>query len=131
MNGKQVALSDFKGKVVYVDVWATWCGPCNAEIPHLIKLEEAYHNNPNIVFMSVSVDKQKDFEKWKKMLTDKGMGGVQLFAGDRSDEIMKPYKITGIPRFMLFDKEGRVVDADAPRPSSGEIKALLDATLKK
>ena len=131
VNGKQVALSDFRGKVVYVDVWATWCGPCNAEIPHLIKLEEAYHNNPNIVFMSVSVDKQKDFEKWKKMLTDKGMGGVQLFAGDRSDEIMKPYKITGIPRFMLFDKEGRVVDADAPRPSSGEIKALLDATLKK
>ena len=131
VNGKQVALSDFKGKVVYVDVWATWCGPCNAEIPHLIKLEEAYHNNPNIVFMSVSVDKQKDFEKWKKMLTDKGMGGVQLFAGDRSEEIMKPYKITGIPRFMLFGKDGRVVDADAPRPSSGEIKALLDATLKK
>lgn len=131
VNGKQVALSDFRGKVVYVDVWATWCGPCNAEIPHLIKLEEAYHNNPNIVFMSVSVDKQKDFEKWKKMLTDKGMGGVQLFSGDRSDEIMKPYKITGIPRFMLFDKDGRVVDADAPRPSSSEIKALLDATLKK
>ena len=126
-----MALSDFRGKVVYVDVWATWCGPCNAEIPHLIKLEEAYHNNPNIVFMSVSVDKQKDFEKWKQMLKDKGMGGVQLFSGDRSDEIMKPYKITGIPRFMLFDKDGRVVDADAPRPSSGEIKALLDATLKK
>ena len=62
---------------------------------------------------------------------DKGMGGVQLFSGDRSDEIMKPYKITGIPRFMLFGKDGRVVDADAPRPSSGEIKALLDATLKK
>ena len=131
VDGKQVALSDFKGKVVYVDVWATWCGPCNAEIPHLIKLEEAYHNNPNIVFMSVSVDKQKDIEKWKKMLKDKGMGGVQLFSGDRSDEITKPYKITGIPRFMLFGKDGRVVDADAPRPSSGEIKALLDATLKK
>lgn len=131
VNGKQVALSDFKGKVVYVDVWATWCGPCKGEIPHLIKLEEAYHDNPNIVFMSVSVDKSKDIDKWKQMLKDKGMGGVQLFAGDRSDEIMKPYKITGIPRFMLFDKEGKVVNADAPRPSSGEIKALLDATLKK
>ena len=131
VNGKQVALSDFKGKVVYVDVWATWCGPCKGEIPHLIKLEEAYHDNPNIVFMSVSVDKSKDIDKWKQMLKDKGMGGVQLFAGDRSDEIMKPYKITGIPRFMLFDKEGKVVNADVPRPSSGEIKALLDATLKK
>ena len=131
VNGKQVALSDFKGKVVYVDVWATWCGPCKGEIPHLIKLEEAYHDNPNIMFMSVSVDKSKDIDKWKQMLKDKGMGGVQLFAGDRSDEIMKPYKITGIPRFMLFDKEGKVVNAYAPRPSSGEIKALLDATLKK
>lgn len=130
VNGKQIALSDFKGKVVYVDVWATWCGPCNREIPHMIKLEESYHNNPNIVFMSVSVDSRKDYDKWKNMLKEKGMGGIQLFAGERKDEIMKPYKINGIPRFMLFGKDGKVINADAPRPSSSEIKAVIDAALK-
>lgn len=129
VNGKQVALSDFKGKVVYVDVWATWCGPCNREIPHMIKLEESYHNNPNIVFMSVSVDSRKDYDKWKNMLKEKGMGGIQLFAGERKDEIMNPYKINGIPRFMLFGKDGKVINADAPRPSSSEIKAVIDAAL--
>ena len=130
VNGKQIALSDFKGKVVYVDVWATWCGPCNREIPHMIKLEESYHNNPNIVFMSVSVDSRKDYDKWKNMLKEKGMGGIQLFAGERSDEIMNPYKIKGIPRFMLFGKDGKVINADAPRPSSSEIKTIINTALK-
>ncbi len=131
VNGKQVALSDFKGKVVYVDVWATWCGPCNREIPYMVKLEESYHNNPNIVFMSVSIDSRKDYDKWKNMLKEKGMCGIQLFAGEREAEITKSYAITGIPRFMLFGKDGKAIYTDAPYPSSFEIKAVIDEALKK
>ena len=63
VNGKMVSLSDFKGKVVLVDVWATWCGPCRGEIPHLKKLEEEMHGK-DVVFLGVSVDEVKDKQKW-------------------------------------------------------------------
>lgn len=127
-EGKEVALSDFKGKVVYIDVWATWCGPCKQEIPHLIKMEEEYKNK-NIVFLGVSIDAQEDHAKWKKFLIDYNMKGVQVFAGDKAADISKPYKIKGIPRFILIDKNGRIVSDNAPRPSSSEIKLLLNSTL--
>lgn len=131
VTGKEIALSDFKGKVVYIDVWATWCGPCKKEIPYLKKLEKEYHGNKNIVFLSVSADAEKDKEKWKKYIETEELGGVQLFAGDRAQkELMDLYKIKGIPRFILVGKDGKLIAGEAPRPSSSEIKALLDASLK-
>jgi thiol-disulfide isomerase/thioredoxin len=130
-NGKEIALSDFKGKVVYVDVWATWCGPCLAELPFLKELEKKYHDS-GVVFLSVSTDKDADRGKWLAMLKEKEMGGIQVFAGDKARvHIIDPYKITGIPRFILVGKDGNLASDNAPRPSSIEIKALLDAELKK
>lgn len=130
LSGKEVALSDFKGKVVYIDVWATWCVPCRKEIPEMKRLEEEYHGK-DIVFMSVSTDAQKDYEKWKTFIAENEMKGVQLFAGDRRNEIGTPYRITGIPRFILVDKEGKLIAADAPRPSAPEIRTVLNAALGK
>lgn len=128
-NDKEIALSDFRGKMVYIDVWATWCGPCLKEIPHLKKLEADYKDK-NIVFLGVSIDSQKDYTKWKEFLIKEELVGVQLFAGDKAGEISKPYKITGIPRFILVGKDGKIISADAPRPSSSEVKLLLDATVR-
>ncbi|MDR2027787.1 MAG: TlpA family protein disulfide reductase [Prevotellaceae bacterium] len=129
-DGKQVALSDFKGKLVYIDIWATWCGPCKQELPHLKKLEEEYRNNKNIVFLSVSTDASKDHQKWKDYLAKEDLKGVQLFAGDDArDGIIKPYKVSGIPRFVLVGKDGTILSSDAPRPSSPEIRPLLKANL--
>ncbi len=128
-TGKMVSLSGQKGKVVLVDVWATWCGPCKKEIPSLKQLEKEMHGK-DIVIMSVSVDEEKDKEKWLKMIKDEQLGGVQLFASGWS-KITKDYKITGIPRFMVFDKKGNVVTIDAPRPSDPKLKELLEAELKK
>lgn len=127
-DGKEIALSSLKGKAVYIDVWATWCGPCKKEIPYLIKLKEEYKNK-NIVFLGVSIDAQADHEKWKKFLIDNNLTGVQLFAGDKADDISKPYKIKGIPRFILIDKDGRIVSENAPRPSNPEIKLIIDNVL--
>jgi thiol-disulfide isomerase/thioredoxin len=125
-EGNEVALSDFKDRVVYIDVWATWCGPCKQELPHLKKLEKELHHNPNVVFLSVAVDASKDIEKWKTFVEREELKGVQLFAGDRAKrELMDPYKITGIPRFILVGKDGNIVSPDAPRPSSQEILPLL------
>ena len=126
-NGKEVSLSDFKGSYVYVDVWATWCSPCKREIPHLTELEKDYHGK-NIVFLSVSVDEDKDYEAWLNMLEEKKMGGVQLFASGWS-KITKDYKINGIPRFMLFDPEGNIVNVRASRPSNPRTRDLFDQLL--
>ena len=124
-EGNEFSLSTFKGSLVYVDVWATWCGPCKAEIPALKTLEHDYHNN-NITFLSVSVDTDK--EAWINMLADKQLGGVQLWANGWT-EITKSYAINGIPRFLLFDADGNVISLDAPRPSSEEIRGLIETNL--
>ena len=128
-KGKMVSLSDFKGKVVLVDVWATWCGPCRDEIPHLKKLEEEMHGT-DVVFLGVSVDEEKNHQKWLDFIEKEGLKGVQLFTNGGS-KITKDYKINGIPRFMVFDKQGRIVSVDAPRPSSPELKKMLEAELNK
>ena len=117
-----ISLSSFRGSIVYVDVWATWCGPCIAEIPSLERLQKDYQDK-NIVFLSVSVDTDKD--AWEKMLIDDELGGVQLWA-DGWSEITKSYAIFGIPRFMLIDKTGHLISVNAPRPSSNEIRTLIE-----
>ncbi|WEK18984.1 MAG: TlpA disulfide reductase family protein [Candidatus Pedobacter colombiensis] len=126
-NGKTVTMADLKGKVVLIDVWATWCGPCKAEIPHLKKLEQEMKGT-DVQIVSISVDEAKDKEKWQKMIKDENLGGLQVFATGWGD-IAKYYKITGIPRFMVFDRNGKIVTIDSPRPSEPELKALLEKTL--
>ena len=127
--GGKSTLEDFKGKYVYIDVWATWCGPCRAEIPFLKAKEEKYHDK-NIVFLSISIDTQKDFEKWKKFVGEKELKGVQLFAdNDWKSEFVKAYNIDGIPRFILVDPKGMTVNANAPRPSAPEFDQEIGSLL--
>ena len=129
IKGKNIALKDLEGKNVYIDVWATWCGPCKAEIPHLKEMEKAHHGK-NIEFVSISIDKQKDFEKWQNMVADKELKGVQLFSdNDWKSEFVQEYAIEGIPRFILVDDHGKIVSADAPRPSQQkQLMALFEET---
>lgn len=125
-NGGTTSLGDLKGKFVYVDVWATWCGPCKAEIPFLKEVEAKYHGK-NIEFVSLSVDALKDHDKWKAMVADKELKGIQLFA-DKSwnSDFVKDYLIKGIPRFILIDTEGNIVSSNAPRPSSPKLINLFN-----
>ena len=127
--GGKIKLEDLRGKYVYVDVWATWCGPCRAEIPSLKLLEEKYHDK-KIAFVSVSVDAEKDFEKWKKFVTDQALGGIQLYA-DKSwnSDFIKFFEINSIPRFILIDATGKVVDSNAARPSNPKLQEQLDKLL--
>jgi len=129
IHGKTVSLSDFKGSVVYVDIWATWCGPCVQEAPYFEKLIEEYQGK-DIVFMSVSVDVLKDKPKWENFLKEKGSHGVQLYGGNGwESDVARFYQVNSIPRFLLFDKAGNIVSINAPRPSSSEIKSLLNKLL--
>lgn len=127
--GEIVNLNDFKGKYVYIDVWATWCGPCIKQVPYLKKLEQMFHGQ-NIVFVSISVDKEKAKPIWKQMVEDKELGGVQLFADNSFDsDFMNAYAVNSIPRFILIDPSGNIIDPEAPRPSFDKTRILLDELL--
>nr|WP_299031184.1 TlpA disulfide reductase family protein [uncultured Tenacibaculum sp.] len=123
--GGTTSLDDLKGKYVYIDLWATWCQPCKNEIPFLKKVEAKYHNK-NIEFVSISVDRQKDYETWKKMIVDKELSGVQLYAKE-DKSFMDAYRVSGIPRFILLDPEGNIVDSNAPRPSNPKLVELFES----
>ena len=129
-SGGKTKLEDLRGKYVYIDVWATWCGPCRGEIPFLAKVEEKYKGK-NIAFVSISVDEDKDFDKWKKFVSDKQLGGIQLFADKNwNSEFITSFGINSIPRFILIDPKGIVLNADASRPSDPQLQEKLDSLLK-
>jgi len=123
INGNMVSSESLKGKVVYIDVWATWCGPCKGEIPSLKKMETELHDQP-IAFVSISIDDDK--AAWEKMVKDDELQGYQLFAENAwNSDIANAYAIRGIPRFIMVDKEGKIVNANATRPSNPETKEKL------
>ncbi len=124
-KGGNTSLDDLKGKYVYIDMWATWCNPCKKEIPFLQKVEKQYHGK-NIEFVSISVDSEKDYETWKKMVADKNLTGVQLYS-KRDKVFAGAYKVNSIPRFILIDPQGNIVDANAPRPSNPKLIELFES----
>ena len=122
---KEVSLSDLKGKKVYIDIWATWCGPCLAEIPYLKEIEKEMADK-NIEFVSVSIDEGRDRGNWEEYIQRNELTGLQLFAnGAWKSDVVEGYNITSIPRFLLIDEEGLIINSTAPRPSSGELEELL------
>ena len=107
---------------MYIDVWATWCGPCNAEIPHLKKLEEEFVGR-NICFVSISCDDSR--KVWEKFVQAKQLGGIQLhMGGDKG--FMEAIRCKGIPRFMLIDRDGKFLNANMPRPSDQKTREILN-----
>jgi thiol-disulfide isomerase/thioredoxin len=124
--GGKMSLEDLKGTYVYFDIWATWCGPCIAEIPSLKKMEKQFHGK-NIRFVSISIDTEDAYDKWKKMIVDKELGGIQLLADKNwKSQFVTDYMIKGIPRFILIDPQGKIVNANAPRPSDKKLVATLN-----
>lgn len=119
-NGKETTLSALgKDKVIYVDVWATWCGPCKLEAPYYLELSKKY---PNILFLSISIDDNR--KAWKDYVTKKNEESVVHALA--TDNIRTNWDIGGIPRFMLIDKSFNIISADALRPTSKKISAYLD-----
>jgi thiol-disulfide isomerase/thioredoxin len=125
LAGKTFQLLDLNGKVVYLDIWATWCGPCLKEIPAMEKLIDEMEGE-DVVFLSISVDVNE--AAWKKMVADKNMKGMHgISPGDFNAPIAKAYQVNGIPRYVLIDKDGNIADPNAPRPA--EAKPALEALL--
>ena len=130
IDGSKSSLEDFKGSYVYMDIWATWCAPCKAEIPFLKEIEAEYEDQ-NITFVSISVDVEEAHDTWKDMVKNENLGGIQLYADQNfNSEFIKAYGINAIPRFILVDPEGNIVDSDAARPSDPKLKELLNGLLQ-
>ena len=103
---KKLGPQDFKGEILVLDFWASWCGPCRAEIPHL---KEAYRENHSqgVAFLSVSID--KDEAAWRKAMKEEKMPWMQVQAPKAGKEVMKLYQFSGIPYILVLDREGRIV----------------------
>ncbi|MCM1077099.1 MAG: AhpC/TSA family protein [Bacteroides sp.] len=106
-NGNDVTLSGLKGKVVLLDFWATWCGPCRASLPHVKELYEQY-NGKGLEVLAVSLD--RDQEKWKDYIANSGMG-MEKYANvyDEGGVNADKYAIQYIPSKFIIDAEGNIV----------------------
>ena len=130
MDGKEVKLSDFYGKVLYIDFWATWCGPCVKETPHMEKLAERYKDNDKILFISISTD--DNAEAWRKKITnDKPFWPQYRIFGKSGNDFMSATNMRFIPRFMIVLPNGKIFNLDAPRPSNVEaVTAEIEKALQ-
>ena len=130
LNDKEVKYEQLplKGKLLFIDIWATYCPDCRKELPALETLQEDYKAEP-IIFVSISVDRDK--EAWKAMVKEKKLGGIHLYASPETKELFKElYDLRSIPRYMLIDAKGNIIDANAPMPSDKNLKELIDVSLK-
>jgi thiol-disulfide isomerase/thioredoxin len=124
MNAK--LLSAFKGKVIYLDFWATWCGPCMKERPKLEELKAIYKNSPDVVILSISVDENKP--RWKQMVSSFAIRDYEFLTEWNN---LLDYNFTSIPRHILIDKQFKIVSLNSEGPGSENIIALLKDLSKK
>lgn len=124
LDGSLYTLADFKGKYIYIDIWASWCSPCLKQIPYLKELEKKYSDKIN--FVSIAWNDNKS--NWKEMIKKQHLGGIQLFAENKNDAFFDFFGVptSGIPRFILLDKEGRIIESIAKQPSEKSLNVQLD-----
>lgn len=123
LDNSTVKLKDYKGKVIVLDLWATWCGPCMKEKPFYEALERKYHGTNKVEFISLSIDTEK---VWRNYFEKNKITGNQL---QINRNLLSNYKVAGIPRFFVIDQEFNIVDVFAPVPSSGDLEVIINNTL--
>ncbi|WP_051203470.1 TlpA disulfide reductase family protein [Hugenholtzia roseola] len=124
-DGKMVTLESLKGKLVLVDFWATWCGPCVSEFPESRKLKEKFANEP-VEFVYICIWSEK--ETWLQAIEKHGLKGLHFFIPENEVEDLRTrYQIQGVPTYYLLDKEGNIITKNvSPSENAAELieKAL-------
>ncbi len=116
-KGETYSLADFQGKVVYLDFWASWCAPCRQEVPALRALHEKYRNDDRIVIIGIAV--HDAYNRWLKALEEDKPEWLQLY--DADGVVARAYEANAIPKYILIDKKGNIVNMNAPKPSDTEV----------
>jgi thiol-disulfide isomerase/thioredoxin len=120
-------MTQYKGKVIYLDFWASWCSPCRKEMPYSLQLQEKYAGK-DVVFVYLSTDKSA--QSWQDMIEQLQLTGMNYRASDAvKTEIYNKFNLQYIPRYVLIDKNGNVVDGNAKRPSNPDVVADIDNLL--
>ena len=119
---REMTLKQFKGKYVVIDVWASWCYPCKQEYPTLKGLAEKYKDK-KIEFVSLSCD--TEVQRWRNELAWGKMSGYQWWIGG-DESSMIAFRVGAIPRLILLDKKGRVLNLKLPKPSHPEFEKILE-----
>ena len=128
LKGKPVTFAKFKGKVVYIDFWASWCGPCRKMMPFSKQMHDQLteKQKKDIVFLYISID--ADSASWRKAMTDLEIEGTHFISpGNWSSKVCKYFNISSIPRYMIMNKAGDIVDFNAKRPAD---PAVLQELIK-
>jgi len=123
-NDEWFSLSDLRGKVVVIDVWATWCVPCLRMMPYFRQLEKDL-SDPDLAFLSVCVGALPEKDLWLKLVKENGLTGHLVFVDSWIHGFAKEYRVTSVPRFMIIDRHGRVFSYAAPAPKYPQLKQLI------
>ncbi len=131
-KGQSVSLSDFKGKVVYIDFWGVSCGPCIYDIENYMPRLHDHYKNKDVVFISICIDARK--KEWNEALKKYNLDGVKLIAeGWANHPVCKAYNVSSIPHYILIDRNGKIVNNNAPRASELDLasgKNAIDVLLQ-
>lgn len=123
-------IRSLKGSIIYIDVWASWCAPCRAEMPSSATLRGKYKND-NIRFVYISID--DNIQQWKIANVEVGLHKITdsyLLLNAEKSALVKKLQIRSIPRYILINKNGQIENQDAPRPSSDQIIKLFDSMIQ-
>lgn len=131
-DGKYYTLKDFRGKVLVVDIWASWCGGCIARIPSFIEVAETYKNRDDIEFITVSIDQPDAVKAWKKVVDRLNLTGYKnLILDEGKASFNEKYNIVGIPRYFIIDRNGNNVTLYAPSPNKAAFREMIDKILSR
>ena len=130
-NDSDFSLSDLKGKVILIDAWATWCGPCVQHRPNILEIAAKYQNDPRVAVLMVSVDSELD--RWKNYIsrTNPQNYGIEVNIPDgMNDTFGDKYLVKAIPKYFLIDPNGIIISSDLPEPSLG-MEKMIESALEK
>lgn len=131
-KGKEHTIAEFRGKVLVIDVWATWCSSCLANMPKFISLKESYKDNKQIEFITISIDRKNARGNWLSTIAKRKMECMlNLYPHcDVQSQFESDYHISGVPRYIVIDSKGNIVSAFAPPPSQG-LEQIIAQTLEQ